>query len=73
MYKSKLKFYLHIYFEMFAQNLKSQMMYRADFFISLLGMVFTNIAGLIIFYINILLKVGIIMKYCSCTAFRLCH
>ena len=51
MYKSKLKFYLHIYFEMFAQNLKSQMMYRADFFISLLGMVFTNIAGFISFWI----------------------
>lgn len=51
MNKNKLKFYLHIYFKILAQNLKSQMIYRADFVISLLGMVFTNIAGFISFWI----------------------
>ena len=51
MKKSKLSFYTRIYFKILGQDLKSKMSYRADFVISLLGMVLTNLAGLIVFWI----------------------
>lgn len=44
-------FYLRIYKKILAQDLKSKMSYRADFIISTIGMIFTNIAGFISFWI----------------------
>lgn len=38
-------YYLHIYRMILAQDLKSKMSYRADFIISLIGMICTNISG----------------------------
>lgn len=54
--KHKLKkrgigFYASIYFKIIAQDFKSKMSYRADFIISTLGMIMTNISGFIGFYI----------------------
>lgn len=46
-----LKFYLNIYGKILAQDLKSKMSYRADFIISTIGMIFTNIAGFVTFWI----------------------
>ena len=46
-----LAYYTRIYFKILAQDLKSKMSYRADFFISTIGMIFTNIAGFAAFYI----------------------
>lgn len=51
MKKRNLAFYLRIYRKILAQDLKSKMSYRADFVISTIGMIFTNIAGFISFYI----------------------
>ena len=51
MEKKSLGFYLRIYRKILAQDLKSKMSYRADFIISTLGMIFTNIAGFISFWI----------------------
>lgn len=51
MEKKRLGFYLRIYLKILAQDLKSKMSYRADFIISTLGMIFTNIAGFISFWI----------------------
>ena len=51
MKRKGLRFYLHIYFRILAQDLKSKMSYRADFIISTFGMIFTNIAGFISFWI----------------------
>lgn len=51
MKKKGLGFYFRIYRKILAQDLKSKMSYRADFIISTLGMIFTNIAGFISFWI----------------------
>ena len=44
-------FYLRIYGKILAQDLKSKMSYRADFIIFTIGMIFTNIAGFVSFWI----------------------
>ena len=44
-------FYFRIYLKILAQDLKSKMSYRADFIISTIGMICTNIAGFISFWI----------------------
>ncbi len=49
--KRNLSFYLRIYGKILAQDIKSKMSYRADFIISTIGMIFTNIAGFISFWI----------------------
>ena len=46
-----LGFYLRIYVKILKQDLKSKMSYRADFIISTIGMIFTNISGFISFWI----------------------
>lgn len=46
-----LAFYTKIYFRIIAQDIKSKMSYRADFIISTIGMIATNIAGFIAFLI----------------------
>lgn len=51
MKRKGLRFYLRIYFKILAQDLKSKMSYRAVFIISTLGMIFTNIAGFVSFWI----------------------
>lgn len=45
------RFYARIYCKILAQDLKSKMSYRADFIISTVGMICTNIAGFISFWI----------------------
>ena len=49
--KRGLSFYLRLYRKILVQDLKSKMSYRADFIISTFGMVLTNIAGFVTFYI----------------------
>lgn len=51
MKKKCLSFYLHIYGKILAQDIKSKMSYRADFIISTIGMICTNIAGFVSFWI----------------------
>ena len=51
MKRKGLGFYLKIYGKILAQDLKSKMSYRADFIISTIGMIFTNIAGFVSFWI----------------------
>ncbi|MDO5558959.1 MAG: ABC-2 family transporter protein [Oscillospiraceae bacterium] len=51
MKKKNAGFYLKIYGKILAQDLKSKMSYRADFIISTIGMIFTNISGFISFWI----------------------
>lgn len=51
MKRRSLGFYLQIYGKILVQDLKSKMSYRADFIISTLGMVFTNVAGFLSFWI----------------------
>ena len=51
MKRKTLGFYLRIYGKILAQDLKSKMSYRADFIISTIGMIFTNISGFIAFWI----------------------
>lgn len=51
MERKGLRFYLRIYGKILSQDLKSKMSYRADFIISTLGMIFTNIAGFVSFWI----------------------
>ncbi|MBQ3968182.1 MAG: ABC-2 family transporter protein [Lachnospiraceae bacterium] len=51
MKRKSLVFYLRIYRKILAQDLKSKMSYRADFIISTIGMIFTNISGFIGFWI----------------------
>lgn len=51
MNKKGLAFYIKIYGRILAQDLKSKMSYRADFIISMLGMIFTDAAGFITFWI----------------------
>ena len=46
-----LGFYFRIYRKILAQDLKSKMSYRADFIISTVGMIFTNISGFVGFWI----------------------
>ncbi len=49
--KRGLGFYLRIYARILVQDIKSKMSYRADFIISTLGMICTNIAGFVSFWI----------------------
>ena len=51
MKRKGLGFYARIYCKILAQDLKSKMSYRADFIISTIGMICTNIAGFISFWI----------------------
>lgn len=51
MKKKGFRFYLNIYRKILVQDIKSKMSYRADFIISTVGMIFTNIAGFIAFWI----------------------
>ncbi len=51
MKKRGLRFYASIYCRILAQDLKSKMSYRADFIISTIGMIFTNISGFVSFWI----------------------
>lgn len=51
MKRKGLSFYLRIYCKILAQDLKSKMSYRADFIISTIGMIFTNISGFVSFWI----------------------
>lgn len=51
MKRKGLRFYLRIYFRILAQDLKSKMSYRADFIISTIGMICTNIAGFVSFWV----------------------
>lgn len=46
-----LKFYLDIYRKILLQDLKSKMSYRADFVISNIGMIVSNLVGFVTFYI----------------------
>lgn len=46
-----LKFYLDIYRKILLQDLKSKMSYRADFIISNIGMIVSNLVGFVTFYI----------------------
>lgn len=49
--KRGLKFYLDIYGKILIQDLKSKMSYRADFVISNIGMIVSNLVGFVTFYI----------------------
>lgn len=49
--KRGFRFYVKIYGMIFSQDLKSKMSYRADFIISTLGMIFSNISGFVTFWI----------------------
>lgn len=51
MKKKNLSYYLRIYRKILAQDIKSKMSYRADFFISTIGMLATNIAGAFSFWL----------------------
>ena len=51
MKKRGLRFYTKIYFKIIAQDIKSKMSCRADFIISTIGMIFTNISGFVSFWI----------------------
>ena len=51
MTKNGLRFYARIYWKIIAQDIKSKMSYRADFIISTVGMICTNISGFIGFWI----------------------
>ena len=46
-----LKYYGKIYIMLLAQYLKIRMQYRADFFISLFGIIISNIAGIVSFWV----------------------
>lgn len=46
-----LRFYLRVYRKILAQDLKSKLSYRADFIISTIGMIFTNISAFISLWI----------------------
>ncbi len=51
MKRKSLSFYFRIYCKILAQDLKSKIRYRADFIISTIGMICTNISGFISFWI----------------------
>lgn len=46
-----LLYYFKIYFKILAQDLKSKMSYRVDFIISIIGIIFVNLSGLLSFWI----------------------
>ncbi len=52
MKKSRFLYYLNIYIKIQVQDIKSKMSYRADFIISMIGMIFTNISGFLAFWIT---------------------
>jgi ABC-2 type transport system permease protein len=47
----RLKYYVRIYFWFIAQDIKGRMQYRVDFFISIVGMLMTNLLGLLSIYV----------------------
>lgn len=49
--KKGIRFYLHIYRMILAQDIKAKLSYRADFFISMIGMLAVNIGDFIAFWI----------------------
>lgn len=49
--KRGLRFYFSLYLKLIAQDIKSKMSYRADFIISTLGMIATNIVGFVAFWL----------------------
>ncbi len=49
--KKGILFYLRIYRKIVVQDIKSKMSYRADFIISMIGMIFTNICGALGFWL----------------------
>ncbi len=49
--KHGLKYYIKIYWMIVSQDIKSKMQYRADFIISSLGMLATNLSGLFSFWL----------------------
>lgn len=49
--KKGLRFYLHLYRIILAQDIKSRMSYRADFIISAIGMLLINFSGLATFWL----------------------
>lgn len=49
--KRGILYYTRIYFKIIAQDIKSKMSYRADFIISMIGMIATNLAGAVSFWI----------------------
>lgn len=51
MKKRTLRYYIKIYGKILAQDIKTKMSYRADFFISTIGMIATNIAGAFSFWL----------------------
>lgn len=51
MKKKTIGYYWRIYRKIIAQDIKSKMSYRADFFISMIGMIATNVAGAIGFWL----------------------
>ena len=51
MKKRGIRFYIQIYFKIIAQDIKSRMSYRADFIISTMGMIATNIVGFVAFWL----------------------
>lgn len=51
MRKSRIIFYLRIYFKILTQDIKSKMSYRADFIISMIGMLATTFAGAASFWL----------------------
>ena len=51
MRKRGFRFYASIYRKILIQDLKSKMSYRADFIISTIGMIMTNISGFVTFMI----------------------
>ncbi len=51
MKKKNLKYYMRIYRKILVQDIKSKMSYRADFFISTIGMIATSIAGAVSFWL----------------------
>ena len=51
MIMKNLSFYLKIYLKIVVQDIKSKMSYRADFIISTIGMILTNVSGFVAFYV----------------------
>jgi ABC-2 type transport system permease protein len=49
--KHGIAFYLRIYFKIISQDIKSKMSYRADFIISIFGIIAVNISGFIAFWV----------------------
>lgn len=49
--KQNLSFYCRIYFKILAQDIKSKLSYRADFIISMIGMIAQNFIGAISFWL----------------------